>query len=170
MEVKKLEWVFKGYNIAPYWRDFGDLFEITEITKNKFKARSNISEYDRKLGIFDSKPDLGNFETLEQAKQACQDHYKSFVLSQIENDHIIVEHDMAFNPRLLGYTEVKQTKLGQTRYDNPKTLSFIVFDPVHNHWNIFFKNLTSIEWVYIPNHNFGVKLISMFLGEKIDAN
>ncbi len=113
---------------------------------------------------------IATFETLEQAKEACQDHFEKFILSQVENDHIMVERDMVFNPRLLGYTEVKQTKLGQTRYDNPETLSFMVFDPVHNHWNIFFKNLTTIEWVYIPNHNFGVKLVSIFLGEKTDAN
>ncbi len=163
MGVKKLEWENNNYVfvcsdsvIGFYNIDVSNIYTPTEYTIYIKGQHLNLNVANR-------------YKTLNEAKQACQDHYEKFILSQVENDHIIVEHDIAkpFDPLLIGfeYTGVdsREGKEYLLWFDDEKTIlsGKIYHNQTYNTWLINFDNLY-IESIEIPNHYFGTQLISQF--------
>ena len=77
MKVKKLEW--KSSESGLYIKSFDNKFCVTlpvlKDNKNYFLAEERF--------ILKGDAILGKFNTLEEAKHACQEHYEKFILSQI---------------------------------------------------------------------------------------
>ncbi len=169
MKVKKLEWKKEktGHEysvnqqfLITYPNDYvkGDLFLAV--------ARSFLI---REHGVR-----LGNFKTLAEAKQACQDHYESFILSQIEEPKV-------FDPTLLGFKEFQDDDETMFSFDYLKVYQnkkdpniYLGYSPENNYYALCEygnKNHSVMPFesgffqeIKIPDHDFGVTLISQFLG------
>ncbi len=162
MKVKKLEWESKNNNQE--WVSSNGFYTITNIGANKWIIIDGLGYKSFATHFYIGQKD-------------CQDHFEKFILSQIENDHIMIENDITkpFDPLLIGfeYTGVdpQEGKEYLLWFDGEKTIlsGKIYHNQTYNTWLINFDNLY-IESIEIPNHYFGAQLISQFLGEKTDGN
>lgn len=150
MKVKKLGWSKSGFGLYEETtnKQFSIINPVPRDNKNYFLAKERF--------ILKGDNELGKFDTLEQAQEACQKHFEQFILSQIEVK--------AFDPTLLGFIESDPNKLYKLA---TKIYCLGDFDllPIKGKW---FLNHPKKGWLFrgldIPDHDFGVKLISQFLG------
>lgn len=98
------------------------------------------------------------FKTLEQAKQACQDHYEAFILSQIEEVK-------AFDPTLLGFKTLGNKPIKQNDSNFYVKDHYLIVSHANGTYEFRIDNFQMLN-IKIPNHEFGVTLISQFLGDK----
>jgi hypothetical protein len=161
MKVKELEWE----NI-----NFGYMY----ISTAKMYTILNVSYRDQPQIIRECKFANEVFhvaKNLKEAKQACQEHYEKFILSQIEPEPV-----KEFDPTLLGF-ELFEQYLEENRYiKRLKEINELGFNSAFtldhiknkNVWVLKFCKSAKMEILIFPeikiiDHDFGVKLISQFL-------
>lgn len=164
MKVKMLEWRVVNHN---YTKDLNDIYEIyteykSALGKFNHLAKTNVPVYPNENVII-VQPTLGNFQFLDEAKQACQSHYDSFILSQIEEPK-------AFDPELIGFKECDtgiEDNFRQYELLNSDSIE-LYYVPKSNSYTLIDHSKPEAEEhlfvdIKIPDHDFGVKLISQFL-------
>ena len=137
--------------------------EATEIIKWIANSPYNID--------FDSVPKAGIDSCPEQVVGNLSLSYVMYKkllevasgLNNVEPDHIMVNNDMAFDPTLLGFKKSKQSDDSVDVYKKGKF--FLELDKSEDQWLLVSKNKQCFffENIEIPDHNFGVKLVSQFV-------
>lgn len=170
MKVKKLEWESSGINFHESKNI--SLYNIhlldNRYVKNKFEPRYGKAVFDL-------------CDNLEEAKMLCQSHFERLILSQIETE--VKE----FDPLALGFELVKDISISPLVFkcylrktgkyylrlserldrNNPKSWNqynlievsdIDIFDP-----DKYSPKKMLFDDIKIPDHDFGIKLVSQFL-------
>jgi hypothetical protein len=152
MKVKKLDWAI--------------INDTTLVSRNKLYSINVLS--DCKVIISNAFQSASYSENIEEAKESCQSHYESFILSQIEPDPV-----KEFDPTLLGFRELKIENYFEGLDEN--VLEYVLGDlslsfcTITKTWCLFrekedsYESLILFEALKIPDHDFGVKLLNQFV-------
>lgn len=185
MKVKKLEWEKTSfYEHTAIFPEINLTFKIYYNTK--------FNEYIPKIltvGHTTESSLIATTRNLEQAQEACQDHYEAFILSQIDPDV------KPFDPTLLGFEEIEPDHSNDD-YWNYKIENLYIREFIYKYkrkkikslmklykgtiknkvmWRLYrnhektelFWQVPKFDPIEIPSHDFGVQLISQFLGDKV---